>query len=66
MDDWKNSNNNTENVVCMLDSCGKENMFLDSVNITGESEICNKLSKIVDRCVEKAKNMYKTNMCMRW
>lgn len=29
---------------------------------TGESETCDKLSKIVDRCVEKAKNMYKTDV----
>lgn len=57
IDGWKNSIANTKNIVCMIHNSSGERIFLDSWDITTESETGENLIKVVEEAVVKAKEI---------
>lgn len=63
IDGWKNSVANTKNVVCTIHNAtdGKQ-YFLDSYDLTGESETAVALTEIVEKAVALAKQEFNTDV----
>lgn len=62
IDGWKNESSNTKNVACMLHSSSGEAMFLESFDMTGVRETSTELCKIVESCIDLAKEKHNTDI----
>lgn len=62
IDGWKNSSNNTKQVVTILHSVGGQCCFLDSYDITGNSETGEELYNICQNSITLAKERYDTDV----
>lgn len=55
IDGWKNTSSNCKTVTTMLHNSTGEQIFLNSWNLSGESETGDRLSAIVDQSIDQAK-----------
>lgn len=62
LDGWKNSSSNTKHMVCTLQNVNKSQVFLTSLDITGEHETSDNVKALVTDCIKVAKEKYKTNV----
>lgn len=64
IDGWKNTSNNSKNVVSIIHSAGANSCraFLKAFDMTGISETGDKLSEIVNDSTDIAKQLYNTNI----
>ncbi|KAL4084400.1 hypothetical protein QTP88_028223 [Uroleucon formosanum] len=62
IDGWINESANTKNVACMLHSSSGEAMFLESFDMTGVRETSTELCKIVESCIDLAKEKNNTDI----
>jgi len=62
IDGWKNESANTKNVACMLHTSAGEAMFLGSFHMTGVRETSTELCKIVESCIDLAKEKHNTDI----
>lgn len=58
IDGWKNSSNNTKNVVTMLQSVGGRSVFLESFDFSNERETAESLELVCDASIALAKERY--------
>ncbi|KAJ8967712.1 hypothetical protein NQ314_002658 [Rhamnusium bicolor] len=62
IDGWKNTSSNTKTVVSMLHNAGGSQAFLNAWDLTGDSETGEKLTEIVNKSVQFAKDLYNTTV----
>lgn len=58
IDGWKNKSTNTKNIVTMLHNSSGERHFLDAWDISEEAETGGKLTEIVDKSYQLARDRY--------
>lgn len=62
LDGWKNSSSNTKHIVAFIHNTNNNSrIFLESFDISTESETANLLENIVQQCIDLAQNRYDTN-----
>lgn len=62
IDGWKNTSSNSKTVVSMLHNAKGSQAFLNAWDLTGESETAEKLAEIVNKSIDMARELYKTNV----
>lgn len=62
VDGWKNSSANKKTVTTMIHNSSGPHFFLDSWDISHQSETGNEVSKVVDESIKLAKEIYNTNV----
>lgn len=62
IDGWKNSSNNTKNVVTMLQTANGKSCFLESFDFSGSSETGEALAEVCEQSLSLAKDKYNTEI----